>query len=135
MFIKKNELMAGYEYVYETAPFSQAEMLGYVWDILNDDDVTGHGIILTCPGEHGRWSGNPITVPLLPGRDEFTEMYGGTDITCITAIFEYHGEPVMLAWRTYDFTLSIIIPRECTADIDEIEKNVIPDDIDHHPQN
>ena len=40
---------------------------------------------------------------------------------------------IMLSYRPKDETISIIIPKETAASIDEIEKNVIPDEIDDNP--
>lgn len=133
MYAAENNLSSAVEYVYEIQMFTKEEMLGFVWDILNDDDVKSHGVILTCPGTHGPWSGNPIAIPVLPGRQDFIDAYRDTDITCITAISEYHNETIMLTYRLLDHTLSVILPRDIQADIDSIEKNVIPDRIDHNP--
>lgn len=134
IYAARNNSASATEFVYEIHMFSKAEMLGFVWDILHDDDVESHGVILTCPGAFGPWSGNPIAIPVLPDRQTFINAYRSTDITCITAILEYHYETMMLTYRLLDSTLSIILPSDMQADIDEIEKNVISDRIDHNPQ-
>lgn len=97
IYAARNNSASATEFVYEIHMFSKAEMLGFVWDILHDDDVESHGVILTCPGASGPWSGNPIAIPVLPDRQTFINAYRSTDITCITAILEYHYETMMLS--------------------------------------
>lgn len=83
IYAARNNSASATEFVYEIHMFSKAEMLGFVWDILHDDDVESHGVILTCPGASGPWSGNPIAIPVLPDRQTFINAYRSTDITCI----------------------------------------------------
>jgi len=78
MYAARKNLASAAESVYEIHMLSKAEMPGFVWDILHDDDVESHGVILTCPGVNGPWSGNPIAIPVLPDRETFTDAYRST---------------------------------------------------------
>ena len=121
-------------YTYNVRDLSKEEMLAYVCDILNDDDISGHGLILTQPTEETNWPGVVKEIPYNPEGRAFAEEYKDTPITCITGIMEYHGQPMMISWKLELNKIAVILPAEFTAGIDEIEKNVIPDAIDHNPQ-
>ena len=78
MYAARKKLASAAESVYEIHMLSKAEMPGFVWDILHDDDVESHRVILTCPGVNGPWSGNPIAIPVLPDRETFIDAYRST---------------------------------------------------------
>lgn len=121
-------------FTYDVIDLTKEQMLEYVCDILNDDDITGHGLILTQPTEETDWPGFVKEIPLNPEGKEFAEEYKDIKITCITAVMEYHGQSMMISYQPEESIISVILPSEFTVDIDEIEKNVIPDAIDHNPQ-
>ena len=66
--------------------------------------------------------------------EQFAEDYENVPLTCVTAIMEYHGQSMMLSYHPEQNLLSVILPAEFTADINEIEQNVIPDVIDQNPE-
>ncbi len=121
-------------FTYDVIDLTKEQMLEYVCDILNDDDITGHGLILTQPTEETDWPGFVKEIPFNPEGKEFAEEYKDVKITCITAVMEYHGQSMMISYQPEESIISVILPSEFTVDIDEIEKNVIPDAIDHNPQ-
>ncbi len=121
-------------YTYEVTSLSKVEMLGYICDILADDDITSHGVILTSPaGAYEEWSGLPIELPEMPLKEVFVESYRKVPLSCVTAIMEYHGQTMMISYRPNENTISVILPSEFRDTIDDVEKNVIPDAIDDHP--
>lgn len=120
-------------YTYHVASLDKKEMLGYLVDILEDDDITSHGVIVTNPNKETDWDGLPIEIPVLPERETFLQQYSTLDFTGMTAIMEYHGMTIMLSYRPKKKTIAVIIPVESEVSIEEIEKNVIPDAIDHNP--
>ena len=133
MFRTEKEELNSVTYTYHVYGLNQKRMLDHIYTILEDNDITSHGIILTESSPDAEWSGFPIELPELPPREIFTEKYGDRVFAGITSIMEYHGMTIMLSYRPKDETISIIIPKETTASIDEIEKNVIPDEIDDNP--
>ncbi len=121
-------------YTYPVADLSKEDMLGYIWDILADDDVTQHGVILTSPaGSQEEWSGLPFEIPDIPIKEVFVESYRKVPLSCATAILEYHGQPMMISYRPNEDTISVILPEEFKDTITDVEMNVIPDAIDHTP--
>lgn len=120
-------------YTYNVKDLSKEELLGYISMILHDDDITSHGVILTEPVESTDWPGDTKQLPFVPSPKVFAEYYKDVPITCVTAVMEYHGETLMLAYKPEPMLLSIILPPEFSADIEEIEQNVIPDQIDLNP--
>ncbi len=119
-----------YTYLYPARGLSHADMLGCVYDILTDDDISSHGVILFLRNHY-----HPMEIPVLPLRDTFISRYSGMDLSCITAIMEYHGDPIMITYRVEDQTLAVVIPEAFKETIDDLEKNVIPDVLDHNPGN
>lgn len=119
-----------YTYLYPAADLSHEDMLGCVWDILKDDDISSHGVILFLRNHY-----TPMEIPVLPSRDTFVSRYRSLDLSCITAIMEYHGDPIMITYRVDDHTLAVVIPAAFRETIDDLEKNVIPDVLDHNPKN
>ena len=122
-------------YTYNVKDILKKEMLGFICDILNDDDIQGHGLILTQPLENDDWPGVTKEIPFNPTAKAFSEVYENVDLTCVTGIMEYHGQSMMISYKPHDQLLSVILPKDFTADIDEIEKKVIPDAIDFNPEN
>lgn len=120
-------------YSYNVNNLSKEEMLTYISDILHDEDISGHGVILTQPLENDDWPGVTKPLPYVPAGTVFAKKYKDVPITCITAVMEYHGDTMMIAYKPEANLLSVILPHEFKADIDEIEKNVIPDAIDMNP--
>ena len=120
-------------YIYRVASLDKKEMLGYIRDILIDDDITSHGFIITEAKPDSKWTGLPIEVPSVPIRQVFLETYSKLNFVSLTAIMEYHKKTIMMSYRPLDKEIAVIIPEEAGVTIDEIEKNVIPDAIDHHP--
>ena len=59
---------------------------------------------------------------------------GSAGLVKLCSAYRGTAETMMLTYRLLDSTLSIILPNDMQADIDEIEKNVISDRIDHNPQ-
>ncbi|MCR5372559.1 MAG: hypothetical protein K6E41_03730 [Solobacterium sp.] len=133
MFRTEKEAVNSITYTYHIDGLNQKGVLDHIYTILEDDDITSHGIILTETSPDSSWTGMPIELPELPPREVFTEVYGKRRFSGITAIMEYHGMTIMLSYRPNEETLAIIIPKETTASIEEIEKNVIPDEIDENP--
>ena len=133
MFRTEKEELNSVTYTYHVYGLNQKRMLDHIYTILEDNDITSHGIILTESSPDSEWSGFPLELPELPPREIFTEKYGDHVFAGITSIMEYHGMTIMLSYRPKDETISIIIPKETAASIDEIEKNVIPDEIDDNP--
>ena len=133
MFRTEKEALNSITYTYHIDGLNQARVLDHIYTILEDDDITSHGIILTEATPDAAWSGMPIELPELPAREIFLSQYGKRVFSGITAIMEYHDMTIMLSYRPKEETLAIIIPAETAASIDEIEKNVIPDEIDENP--
>ena len=134
MFRTEKEELNSVTYTYHVYGLTQQRMLDHIYSILEDNDITSHGIILTESSPDSEWSGFPIELPELPPREIFMAKYGTHKFAGITSIMEYHGMTVMLSYRPKVETISIIIPKETAASIDEIEKNVIPDEIDDNPE-
>lgn len=120
-------------YTYNVKDLSKEEMLGYVADILHAKDITGHGVILTEPLENEDWPGVTKALPFVPASDIFAERLKDVPITCVTAVMQYKGETMMIAYRPEPKLLSVILPSEFTYDIADIEADVIPDAIDLYP--
>ncbi len=133
MYREEKEALNSVTYTYYVSTISKRDMLDHIVTILEDDDIKSHGIIVTEPTPDEEWSGLPLEMPELPVREVFLDKYEKINFSGITAIMEYHGMPIMLSYRPIDKTISIIIPKETRASIDEIEKNVIPDAIDDNP--
>ena len=121
-------------YTYNVKDLMKKEVLALICDILRDDDIQGHGLILTQPLEEKDWPGITKEIPYNPVAAEFAEDYENVPLTCVTAIMEYHGQSMMLSYHPEQNLLSVILPAEFTADINEIEQNVIPDVIDQNPE-
>ena len=121
-------------YSYNVKDILKSEMLMAICNILRDDDIEGHGLILTQPLESDDWPGVTKEIPYNPVAAEFAEEYGNVPLTCVTAIMGYHGQSLMLSYRPDDNLFNIILPAEFNTDIDELEKKVIPDIIDHNPE-
>ncbi|MBR2067914.1 MAG: hypothetical protein IJ875_06625 [Solobacterium sp.] len=119
-------------YTYTIGSITKRNMLDHIYTILEDDDITSHGLILTEARPDGNWLGTPLELPTLPDKAVFLDYYEKIRIGCMTAIMEYHGMPLILSYRPNDKALALIIPEENSASIDEIEKNVIPNEIDHN---
>ena len=121
-------------YTYTDTNLSKEEMLGYIVDILADDDITANGVIIVAPQNNDTdWPGDVIEIPGVPERDSFVEAYKDAAMSGITAILAYHGQQMMLTYRPAVGTISVILPKEFRDSIDDVEKNVIPDAIDEHP--
>jgi len=121
-------------YTYSETNLSQKEMLGYIIDILNDDDVLANGLILIAPFDNEKdWAGIVTELPTVPDKDVFVETYGESALSGVTSIFAYHGQQLMLSYRPGTNTFSIILPREFKDTIDDIEHNVIQEAIDGVP--
>ena len=121
-------------YTYTDTNLSKEEMLGYIVDILADDDITANGVIIVAPQNSDTdWPGDVIEIPGVPERDSFVEAYKDAAMSGITAILAYHGQQMMLTYRPAVGTISVILPKEFRDSIDDVEKNVIPDAIDEHP--
>lgn len=120
-------------YSYNVKDLSKEEMLGYIADILHAENITGHGVILTQPLENDDWPGMTKQLPFIPDADKFAARLKDVPITCVTAIMEYKGETLMLAYKPEANIIEVILPIEFTTDIEEIEEKVIPDAIDHNP--
>ncbi|MBQ7993185.1 MAG: hypothetical protein IJM63_13280 [Solobacterium sp.] len=119
-------------YSYNVKDLSKEEMLSYIADILHADRITGHGVILTQPLENDDWPGMTKQLPFIPDSEKFAARLKDVPLTCVTAIMEYDGETLMLAYKPEANIIEVILPTEFSKDIDEIEKNVIPDAIDHN---
>ena len=120
-------------YTYNVKDILKKEVLGAICDILHDNDITGHGIILTQPVGEKDWPGTTKEIPFNPDREAFSTAFAETPLTWVTAIMEYHGMSMMISYMPDDALLSVILPNDFEADIDEVEKNVIPDIIDQNP--
>ncbi len=120
-------------YTYNVKDLSKEEMLLYVAQILNAEGITGHGVILTQPEENEDWPGTTKPLPFIPNAERFAAALKDIPITCVTAVMEYQGETMMLSYKPEAQLISVILPNEFTHDIEEIEKNVIPDAIDMNP--
>lgn len=121
-------------YTYTDTNLSKEEMLGYIVDILADDDITANGVIIVAPQNSDTdWPGDVIEIPGVPERDSFVEAYKDAAMSGITAILAYHGQQMMLTYRPAVGTISVILPKEFRDSIDDVEQNVIPDAIDEHP--
>ena len=121
-------------YTYTQTNLSKEEMLGYIVDILADDDIRANGVIIVAPQNSASdWPGDVIEIPGIPERDAFVETYKEAAMSGITAILAYHGQQMMLTYRPEPNTLSVILPKEFRDTIDDVERNVIPDAIDEHP--
>ena len=121
-------------YTYTDTNLSKEEMLGYIVDILADDDITANGVIIVAPQNSDTdWPGDVIEIPGVPERDSFVEAYKEAAMSGITAILAYHGQQMMLTYRPAVGTISVILPKEFRDSIDDVEQNVIPDAIDEHP--
>lgn len=131
---KKEESATATTYNYEISDISKTEMLGYICDVLNGNNVVNHGCVITQPSQSEEWSGVPMQLPVMPDKTEFVPSYKDMPITCITAILEYKGQTLMVAYKPNEDVFSIIFPKDNTIDIDEIEKEIIPDQIDHNPK-
>ncbi len=121
-------------YTYTETNLSKEEMLGYIVDILADDDITANGVIIVAP-QNGKsdWPGDVIEIPGVPEREVFVESFKDAAMSGITAILSYHGQQMMLTYRPSVGTLSVILPTEFRDTITDVEKNVIPDAIDENP--
>ena len=135
MYRTEQEALNSITYTYHISGLTKERMLEHIYTILEDDDIRNHGVIITEPTPSEEWSGMPIELPELPVREVFEEMYKKLDFTGMTAIMEYHGKTIMLLYRPEQEEISVIIPKEIRVSIDEIEKNVIPDEIDENPEN
>ena len=133
MYQKEEKQLNATTYTYQVASLNQAEMLGYIVDILEDDDITSHGVIITEAHPDHTWTGIPLELPSLPVKEVFVKTYEKRAFVSMTAIMEYHGKTIMMAYRPQEQTITMILPTESNLSIDEIEKNVIPDAIDHQP--
>ena len=120
-------------YSYSVKDLTKEEMLGYIADILHADRITGHGVILTEPVEHDDWPGMVKQLPFVPEAEQFAARLKDVPLTCVTAVMEYDGETLMLAYKPEANIIEVILPNEFSKDIEEIEENVIPDAIDHNP--
>ena len=120
-------------YSYNVNNLTKEEMLLYIAEILKADGITGHGLILTEPVEHEDWPGDTKPLPFIPDAEKFASVLKDIPITCVTAVMEYHGQTMMLSYKPEAAILSVILPDEFEYDIEEIEKNVIPDEIDMNP--
>ena len=121
-------------YTYTDTNLSKEEMLGYIVDILADDDISANGVIIVAPqSSDNDWPGDVIEIPGVPERDSFVEAYKDAAMSGITAILAYHGQQMMLTYRPAVGTISVILPKEFRDSIDDVEQNVIPDAIDEHP--
>ena len=96
-------------FTYDVIDLTKEQMLEYVCDILNDDDITGHGLILTQPTEETDWPGFVKEIPFNPEGKEFAKEYKDIKITCITAVMEYHGQSMMISYQPEES----IIPSSC----------------------
>ena len=89
---------------------SKEEMLGYIVDILADDDITANGVIIVAPQNSDTdWPGDVIEIPGVPERDSFVEAYKDAAMSGITAILAYHGQQMMLTYRPAVGTISVIL--------------------------
>jgi len=121
-------------YTYTDTQLSQEEMLGYIVDILTDDDVQANGIILIAPFDNEKdWAGVVTELPVIPEKSTFVEAYKDAALSGVTAIFSYHGQQLMLSYRPGTNVFSIILPKEFKDTINDIESNVIPEAIDGVP--
>ena len=121
-------------YTYTDTKLSKEEMLGYIVDILNDDDITANGIIMIAPADNSKdWAGVVTELPVVPDRETFVETYKDSALSGITAIFNYHDQQMMLSYRPVSGNLSIILPKEFKDTIRDVEENVIPAAIDGVP--
>lgn len=135
MYQKVEKLENATTFTYHVASLDKKEMLGFIMDILQDDDITSHGFIVTEDKPSKEWTGLPLEVPSLPVREVFLETYSKLQFVSLTAIMEYHGRTIMMSYRPKEESIAIILPNEAEVTIEEIEKNVIPDAIDHNPGN
>ena len=122
-------------YTYSDTKLSKEEMLGYIIDILNDDDITANGLLLVAPSGNDSWAGAVTELPVIPARDVFVESYKDAALSGITAVMNYHGQQMMITYRPETEVFSVILPTEFRDSIDDVEKNVIPDAIDENPGN
>ena len=121
-------------YTYTDTGINKEEMLGYIIDILKDDDVSANGIIMIAPADNDKdWAGVVTELPYIPDRDEFVETYKDAALSGVTSIFKYHGQQMMLSYRPSSGNISIILPSEFKDTIKDIEENVIPGNIDGVP--
>ncbi|MBQ1439901.1 MAG: hypothetical protein IIZ10_09435 [Solobacterium sp.] len=120
-------------YTYTETNLSKEEMLGYIVDILADDDIVANGVIIVAPQGKNDWPGDVIEIPGVPERETFVESFKDAAMSGITSILSYHGQQMMLTYRPAVGTLSVILPAEFRDTIDDVEKNVIPDAIDENP--
>lgn len=119
-------------YTYADTKLSKEEMLGYIIDIMNDDDITANGLVLVAPEDNDSWDGTLTEIPSTPDRDDFVENYKDAALTCVTAVIQYHGQQLMITYRPETNMFSVILPKEFKDTIDDVEKNVIPDAIDEN---
>ena len=120
-------------YTYNVAGLQKKDVLASVCDILEGKDVVGFGLILTEPLEEKDWPGTTREIPFNPGGEAFAKEYENVPLTCVTAIMQYKKQTMMVSYLPQDSLLSVILPAEFESDIDEVEKNVIPDIIDQNP--
>ncbi|MBQ9327469.1 MAG: hypothetical protein IJ225_02905 [Solobacterium sp.] len=122
-------------YTYTETNLTKEEMLGYIIDILNDDDITPNGILLVAPFDNETdWPGNVFEIPAVPKKEDFVETYKDAALSGVTAVMEYHGQQLMLTYRPAVGTLTVILPEEFKDTITDVERNVIPDAIDGVPE-
>ena len=131
---KETKMLNSINYAYHVIEISKGDMLKHFYNILKDDDTVEHGVILTESDNKGNWLGIPVELPKLPSEEEFVEYYKGVHIGCMTAMMDYRDMPMIMSYRPFQQELCIILPEENRASIDEIEKNVIPDEIDDNPE-
>ena len=128
------EAMNCITYTYTDTKLSKEEMLGYIIDILNDDDITANGILLTAPSDNERdWNGSVTELPFIPEKELFVETYKDAALSGVTAVMSYHGQQMMITYRPSSNDLSVILPKEFKDSINDVERNVIPDAIDENP--
>lgn len=120
-------------YTYTDTKLSKAEMLGYIIDIMNDDNIKANGLVLVSPDTNDTWTGNIMELPSIPDRDTFVETYQDAALSNVTAVLQYEGQQMMITYRPETEVFSVILPKEFRDTIDDVEKNVIPDAIDNHP--
>ena len=82
------EAMNCVTYTYTDTKLSKEEMLGYIIDILNDDDITPNGILLTAPSDNTHdWSGAVTELPIIPQKEAFVETYKDAALSGVTTVF------------------------------------------------
>ena len=117
-------------YTYNVKDQSKENMLVYIVRMQKAGSVVSRALILTEPEDGKDWPGETKEIDEIPEENEFAKAYRDVPITCITVLLEYKGEAFVLDYRPEDQLISIHLPNDFHALIEDLERDVIPDEID-----